>query len=580
MSDQNWGNDPLQKVDEQSWGNDPLVKPKGPVSKQIAKASQPASFMDRLKDAVYTKPTDTTMAQRATDYAKMVLVPLGGAGVDWGDVASETGKEFMRNATQLRKDVLPQNKEELLDATSIGLPGIKPALDAVGMAMSPVVGLATSAVGAPLERMTGVRKEVTGNALAMLMPGMGEAKAVKGVEDAAKGVEGLRSADQATKAAHVTAAIKAAKPDAEVTGEIGDLNHRAKVDRLRAEGVKPTAGQIVGGRVRRFEEAYKSDPLVGHAIRGHETTALETYNRALYNRVLKPIGAKVSPTIQTDRTAVKAIGDRISQEYEKLKPQMRIVMDDDVIDGIKQIKNKVTELPPAQQSQFEAILSNRLVHRVGYGGEGTGEEFKLIESDLTREARDYKSSPDPVMRKLGDALEDVTGVLRENVEKYSAPGIRQQLKKTNESWSLLTRLEDAAQARKGSGGLVTPGDLLGSVRKMDRTVRHRSFARGDAMLQQFAEDGADVLGNKLPDSGTTERASTIHHGLLTSIAGAFSNPAASAGMRLLRDFAESAPRTREVLGGAKQQSNTLPMLMRAAPRVNALRYLSQQPQQQ
>jgi hypothetical protein len=251
--------------------------------------------------------------------------------------------------------------------------------------------------------------------------------------------------------------------------------------------------------------------------------------------------------------------------------------DDEFIGDLAEIRTQVGELPPAQQSQFEAILNNRLLHRMGQTGELDGETFKTVESELGTLARTYKSSADAAHRGLGDAISDVTDAMRSGLERSSDPGIRKQLANANKSFAILTRVEDAAAARKASGGVISPGDLLGSIKKMDKSSRKRAFARGDALLQDFAQDAWDVLGNKMPDSGTPERLNFNHHGLLMYGAGKVTNPLASAAMNVAKRL-DTGPGAGPMSGNALLRNAPLPGVqsqvakgVHAIARVNGLR---------
>lgn len=553
------GFDPTRAVpvEDHPDGFDPSRAKLAPGQGRIARlgTKPPTTLLSRLHDAIFIPE-----AQRKAEIAEDGKATGDDMGAVAGRGLEEIGKEVVKQtgdaAAQVVKDFsTPKNLEEFshnVDPTTA-------IMDMAGVAVAPLTGAITGAIGKPVEEMTGIRREITGNALSMLVPGGGEAKAANVAGDVGKAKNTLKAATTAADSV-----VSAAEPE-----------HAAKVARLTAEGVEPTAGQLNGGQIRRFEEAHKSDPLIGHAIRKQEDHALQTFNRALYNRVLAPIGKSVSKTIPVGRDAVKAVGDAVSAEYEKLKPQMRLAPDDQTIDELAAIRTQVGELPPAQQAQFEAILNNRVLHRLGDAGEMDGEVFKLTESDLSRMARDYKGAADPALRGLGHAIEDVTGVLRDNLERTSAPEVRPALKNANKSWALLTRLEDAAQARKGSAGFVTPADLLGSIRKGDRTVRHRAFARGDAPLQQLGEDAHEVLGNKLPDSGTAERLNvTRPHGLAMYALSHATTPAASAGMNLLKRFAAHAPGTRNYLLSDVKRMRNVPRLNNLS---NLLSTTSQQP---
>jgi hypothetical protein len=66
------------------------------------------------------------------------------------------------------------------------------------------------------------------------------------------------------------------------------------------------------------------------------------------------------------------------------------------------------------------------------------------------------------------------------------------------------------------------------VREMDPTLRKGAYARGDALMQDLADAGKSVLGNKVPDSGTTFRSFAM---AAPTLAGLYAyNPLAAAGV--------------------------------------------------
>ena len=91
---------------------------------------------------------------------------------------------------------------------------------------------------------------------------------------------------------------------------------------------------------------------------------------------------------------------------------------------------------------------------------------------------------------------------------------------------MFVRVERAANQSAVSDGRFTPGALLQAAKAEEPTIRKRGFARGDALLQDWAQKAYDVMGNKLPDSGTTGRAAWD----LLGAGGAFLNPKIAAGI--------------------------------------------------
>ena len=134
-----------------------------------------------------------------------------------------------------------------------------------------------------------------------------------------------------------------------------------------------------------------------------------------------------------------------------------------------------------------------------------GKTFKTVESDLLRQSRNLKGSPDPNARGLGGALEETLDALRQDMVDHSPAKYKARLQALNSSYARFTRLEDAAARRQGGAGEITPQDLLAAVKKGDHTIRKGAFARGDALLQGFAEDADRVLTSKVPNSGTADR---------------------------------------------------------------------------
>ena len=291
-----------------------------------------------------------------------------------------------------------------------------------------------------------------------------------------------------------------------------ETEHAAAVKRLEADGVKPADHQISGGLKARMVEAAKSNPYAGEGIRAAEKAANDSYNRAFYNKILAPIGEGVSSKVPIGNDGVAMVEKRLSAAYDEVLPHVRVLGDQKLTDQLADIRTSVAKLGKPQEQQFEAILNQDVLHHFAAGGMD-GKTFKSVESDLLRQARNLKGSPDPNARGLGGALEETLDALREDMVDHSPAQYRDKLRNINKSYAMFTRLQDAAAARKGSMGVVTPSDLLGAVKKGDRTIRKGSFARGDALLQKFAQDGERVLGSKMGDSFTTER--TLSNRLLS-----------------------------------------------------------------
>jgi len=272
---------------------------------------------------------------------------------------------------------------------------------------------------------------------------------------------------------------------------------------LLEEGIVPTPGQTLGGAAKRAEEGLTSVPLVGDAIRSGQRSAVEQFNRAAINRALAPIGKKLEGPVGHE--AVAKAGDMVSQAYDDLLPKLRGVADQQFVDDLVGVRQLAQNLPKDRAAQFNNILKNEVVDKFTSSGLASGETIKAIESKLGGLVRRYGQSLDGDQRLLGDALREVQGSLREMVQRAN-PEHAGELAKVNLAYANLLRVENAA-GRVGSGeGVFSPEALRGATRALDSSLRKRSFSRGEALMQDLARRGVDVLGNKVPDSGTPFRA--------------------------------------------------------------------------
>ena len=283
--------------------------------------------------------------------------------------------------------------------------------------------------------------------------------------------------------------------------------YRARVDRLTEAGVELTPGQIKGGEARRQEEAHKSHPLWGKAVREAENKSIVSFNRAEYNQALEPLGQKITakelPDDMIGREGVDLVGKKIGAVYERIIPKMRAKPDHELVEALSEIKEDGGLLGP-YESTLNHIIDQRVVKRM-QSGEMDGREVKRLESELSYLARQYGSSQDGAQKLLADHIERVQAALHDNMERHSDPSVREELKKANQAWAGYVRLRGAAANRASSGGVFTVGDLLSAIKREDKSPGKGSFARGDAMLQDLAEDANAVIPNRLPDSGTPER---------------------------------------------------------------------------
>jgi hypothetical protein len=279
---------------------------------------------------------------------------------------------------------------------------------------------------------------------------------------------------------------------------------------MEAAGINPTFGQAMGGWLNRIEQGVGSVPYFGDFIKTGRAGAVEQFNTgAIDQRVLAPIGERLNPDTPSGREAIAEAVDRVGARYDTVTPHLSATPDQPFGAAVTDVFRRSTMLSQAHQQQFANTFRTEILDRMP-NGTLTGQAFRDAESTLGQMARNYRSSALASERDYGNLLLDLQTELR-------ALGVRRnpdhaaELQNINTAYSNLTRIEKAAtKPNAGIGGNLeygnyTPGALQAATRELDPTLRHRSFARGDAILQDYAEQGRRLLGDTVPDSGTPYR---------------------------------------------------------------------------
>jgi hypothetical protein len=302
---------------------------------------------------------------------------------------------------------------------------------------------------------------------------------------------------------------------------------------LTDAGIKPTIGQALGGRINALEEKATSLPILGDAISNARGNALEQFNRVAINRAAGKVGGSVD---EVGQAGVAKAGDMISDAYDKAIGKIKFVrFDQQFASDLGQLKGMAQALTPPMRAKFNKTLDDVVGGRVSAAGSMLGETVKKVDSELGNMAGRYGKSSVASEQELADALKQLQALLRQQVAR-SSPEASDAMKAADAAWANLVRVEGAAKAGKNSGGLFTPAQLNMAVQQADKSVRKRSVARGTALMQDLASAGQNVLGNKVPNSFTTDRALIAGGGLgsyfidplipagLLASAGAYSSP--------------------------------------------------------
>ncbi|PZQ77932.1 MAG: hypothetical protein DI563_01885 [Variovorax paradoxus] len=309
---------------------------------------------------------------------------------------------------------------------------------------------------------------------------------------------------------------------------------------LRSEGVRPTIGQTLGGAWNRAEEKLSSLPLVGDSIAGARSRAQEDFNRAALNRALSPIGQSAD---EVGQGGVAAAQGAVKNAYSAAEAAMgNFRLDRQGASELRNVQSMAQSLADKERGQFNTIW-NTIAGDISPNGTIAQGAFKKIDSKLGADAARFSGSTDAYQQQLGDAVSQLQKSIRDNALRAN-PRAADLTSKADAAYANLVRVEGASKAALGNGGVFTPGQLNTAVRQADRSVRDRATAGGKALMQDLSSAGQSVLGNRVPNSGTVDRALLLGTG-----AGAYANPML-AGAGLLGGMAAYTPTGQALLRSA------------------------------
>ena len=321
---------------------------------------------------------------------------------------------------------------------------------------------------------------------------------------------------------------------------------------LIKKGVPLTVGQKFGGITGGVEERLAGLPVLDFLIGGARRRAVTGFERASYDEALAPLGEKLPKGVK-GRDAYIQAQSIISKAYDDVLSDINIPSPNQII---TQIPDVSATLPKQEAGVYSRIIMKELGDRAK-DGRLTGSAFKEAQSALRQRAYKFMTSQDAYQRELGEALSDAAEELTTTLGKFN-PDKAGKLANIDTAYSRFKPMQMAA-ASKGMAGEVTPAKLLEKVYAQSR--RSPSvLAKGEARMQQLAETGADVIGTKVPDSGTAGRLA-LTMGTLGS--GAFLDPVTT-GLVAGGTGAVYSPLGQAILAGTRKRGRDIPGIMQGA----------------
>jgi hypothetical protein len=275
---------------------------------------------------------------------------------------------------------------------------------------------------------------------------------------------------------------------------------------LRKEGVTPTIGQSLGGVPKRIEDKATSFPIMGDQIQNARSVGYDKFNKAGYNRALKPIGEKSKESAGFE--GMKEVHTKLNNAYEAIKQKIQFKPDNQFIANTTQLRQSLSALPDSDQKLFDNII-DRISKRATPQGNMSGETFKNVESTLTDEISRLAKDQRYEKLVLADALKQYQQEMRDTLTRVN-PALAKELQAINTGWANYAILRDAASGAAASkNGEFTPSQLMAAVRagakRQGQAVGKGKISEGRALMQELASAGVNVLPSQYPDSGTAGR---------------------------------------------------------------------------
>jgi hypothetical protein len=458
---------------------------------------------------------------RVSDAGLMVL--KGGSPAEAQLAYSPASDKFLENLapaagagmTSVMRGLGGVNIPEQLQRASPHLMGISQALKAIG-SVPGRLGLPTTKeeadkMDAPLNAAPGgttgrVLGAATLSAPLAFVPGANTYLGAAGIGALSGAATTEGDASERAKAAALgglggTLGTASARGLARLVSPAASTN--PKLQLLKDEGVSPTIGQTLGGRWNAAEEKLTSLPLMGDAISMARNRSLEQFNKAALNRATKPVGGTIE---ETGHAGVAKAGGLLSDAYDAAANRVPSVKFDDTFEAnVSELKGMSKSLVPSMRAKFNDTLKDVVGGRTTQAGAMLPETFKKVDSEIGYMAAKYGRSTVASEQELGDAFKQLQALLREQATRTS-PAYGDALGAANKGYANLVRVEGAAKAAKNNSGVFTPAQLNAAVQQADNSVRKRAVSQGGALMQDLADAGQSVIGNKVPNSFTADRA--------------------------------------------------------------------------
>jgi hypothetical protein len=294
--------------------------------------------------------------------------------------------------------------------------------------------------------------------------------------------------------------------DSTLKGAAGLIDPRlaGEVRRLDQQGVTMTPGQVLGGRLKDFEDRAGSLPLVGPKIEAARNKSLEKFNEAAFRRILASAKIPYKNGVPAGHEGVALVESALRIGYSAVLGRMSVTLDDTFSNRMTAILKR-NKLPSKYTQEIIDIFYRDVGEAFPRGGRRlSGLDYKKIDERLGDLSDSFMKSGDRYSQQLAKTVFLMKEQLRAAVRRQNPNELAERLRSLDKGWAQYVRVRMAA-AKSGDDGIFSPRDLLDATKQHDASVGRGATARGQAIMQDIGADGARVLPNGISNSGTADR---------------------------------------------------------------------------
>jgi hypothetical protein len=298
--------------------------------------------------------------------------------------------------------------------------------------------------------------------------------------------------------------------------EAADLMQRAGQQGTK---MRLTPGQQGGDMWARAEQGMEALPLVGYAIRHHQTKGLKDWNRL----VLREVALDGSEITEVGQKGLQQVDAQFRQGYDEITDQLPEVLPPGAQTDFLRTYFETEHYPRLRPEDLEAVDKDiNYLFDLVEGGRLPREAAKTQKGEFDKLAQGAFRAGNV---RLGAAYRDLsrtmTNLMKENLSVEAGARLDYLDSKYGEFLPVVR-----AHAYKGVAkeDLMTPEHLLGAIKAEDTSLRDKKFALGQMPLQPETQAAIDSLGRRIPATGPGSAEKILGGG---GVLGAIMNPEAA-----------------------------------------------------